>query len=53
VVAGKSHFSTIARSFGTTIVIITIITPAKTNKIKRGYIIADFIFHDKDSTFSI
>jgi hypothetical protein len=52
--AGKSQLpSNIAKSFGTTAIIITAITHITTNNINIGYIIADFIFQEIHSTFSI
>jgi 5-enolpyruvylshikimate-3-phosphate synthase len=44
--------SNISSSFGTTMVIITKITPNTTTIIIAGYISADLSFHDTEATFS-
>jgi len=52
--AGKSSLlSKISNNFGTTITIITNTTHSTTIITNNGYIIADFIFHEIDDTFSI
>jgi hypothetical protein len=54
VLAGRDSFDqNISSKPGTTLIIIIITTAITTTIINAGYIIADFIFQDIHSTFSI